>query len=161
MYYNLTPHSQQYITRSVRTRHMSHIGNKACTVFITRHDDVITWKHFPHHRPSVRKIHRSPVNSPHKGQWRGALMFSFIWASTNSSANNRDAGDLGRHRAHYDVIVMRRFQSAVRGHRWILFCFMICVTVSLVHLLLDQSTSVLFGADNLIYSVFWLLVLHD
>ena len=23
-------------------------------------------------------IHRSPVNSPHKGQWRGALMFSLI-----------------------------------------------------------------------------------
>ena len=26
--------------------------------------------------PSVRGIQRSPVNSPHKGQWRGALMFS-------------------------------------------------------------------------------------
>ena len=25
-------------------------------------------------------IHRSPVNSPHKGQWRGALMFSLICA---------------------------------------------------------------------------------
>ena len=24
--------------------------------------------------------HRSPVNSPHKGQWRGALMFSLICA---------------------------------------------------------------------------------
>ena len=39
------------------------------------HDDVIKWKHFPHNRPFVRKIHRSPVNSPHKGQWRGALVF--------------------------------------------------------------------------------------
>ena len=28
-------------------------------------------------------IHRSPVNSPHKGQWRGALMFSLICAWTN------------------------------------------------------------------------------
>ena len=40
------------------------------------HDDVIKWKHFPRHWPFVREIHRSPVNSPHKGQWRGALMFS-------------------------------------------------------------------------------------
>ena len=44
------------------------------------HDDVITWKHFPRYWPSVRGIHRSPVNSPHKGQWRGALMFSLICA---------------------------------------------------------------------------------
>ena len=28
----------------------------------------------------VRGIHRSPVNSPHKGQWHGALMFSLICA---------------------------------------------------------------------------------
>ena len=41
------------------------------------HDDVIKWKHFPRYWPFVRGIHRSPVNSPHKGQWRGALMFCF------------------------------------------------------------------------------------
>ena len=34
-------------------------------------------KHFPRYWPFVRGIHRSPVNSPHKGQWRGALMFFF------------------------------------------------------------------------------------
>ena len=44
------------------------------------HDDVIKWKHFPRYWPFVRGIHRSPVNSPHKGQWRGALMF-FLSAS--------------------------------------------------------------------------------
>ena len=43
-----------------------------------RHDDVIKWKHFPRYWPFVRGIHRSPVNSSHKGQWRGALMFSLI-----------------------------------------------------------------------------------
>ena len=47
-----------------------------------------------------------PVNSPHKGQWRGALMFSLISAWINSWVNNREAGDLRRNRAHYDVIVM-------------------------------------------------------
>ena len=48
----------------------------------------------------------SPVNSPHKGQWRGALMFSLICAWINGWVNNREAGDLRRHRADYDVIVM-------------------------------------------------------
>ena len=48
----------------------------------TSHDDVIKWEHFPRYWPFVRVIHRSPVNSPHKGQWRGALMFSLICART-------------------------------------------------------------------------------
>ena len=69
------------------------------------HDDVIKWKNSPRYWPFVRGIHRSPVNSPHKGQWRGALMFSLICAWINSWVNNRDAGDLRRHRPHYDVIL--------------------------------------------------------
>ena len=76
------------------------------TVMSVIHDDVIKWKHFPRYWPLVRGIHRSPVNSPHKGQWRRALMFSLICAWINSWVNNREAGDLRRHRAHYDVIVM-------------------------------------------------------
>ena len=47
-----------------------------------------------------------PVNSPHKGQWRGALMLSLICARINDWVNNREAGDLRRHRGHYDVSVM-------------------------------------------------------
>ena len=47
------------------------------------HDDVIKWKHFPCYWPFVRGIHRSPVNSPRKGQWREALMFSLIYARIN------------------------------------------------------------------------------
>ena len=70
------------------------------------HDDVIKWKHVPRYWPFVWGIHRSPVNSPHKGQWRWALMFSLIWAWTNGWVNNRDAGDLRRNRAHYDVTSM-------------------------------------------------------
>ena len=46
------------------------------------------------------------VNSPHKGQWRGALMFSLICVWMNGWVNSREAGDLRRHRDHYDVIVM-------------------------------------------------------
>ena len=73
------------------------------------HDDVIKWKRFPRRWPFVRGIHRSPVNSPHKGQWRGALRFSSICAWINNWVNNREAGDLRRHRAHNDVIVMGCF----------------------------------------------------
>ena len=69
------------------------------------HDDVIKWKRFPRYWPFVRGIHRSPVNSPHKGQWRGTL-FSLICAWINNWVNNREPGDLRRHCAHYDVRVM-------------------------------------------------------
>ena len=51
-------------------------------------------------------IHRSPVNSPHKGQWWWALVFSLICAWINGWVNKREAGDLRRHCAHYDVILM-------------------------------------------------------
>ena len=44
--------------------------------------------------------------APHKGQWRGALMFSLIWVWIKGWENNREAGDLRRYRAYYDVIVM-------------------------------------------------------
>ena len=70
------------------------------------HDDVIKWKHFPRYCPFVPGIHRSPLNSPRKGQWRGALMFCLIRAWINSWVNNCEAGDLRRYLAHCDVIVM-------------------------------------------------------
>ena len=60
----------------------------------------------------VQGIHRSPVNSPHKDQWRGALMSSLNCAWTNNWTNNGNAGELGRHRVHCDVIVMLRFTDA-------------------------------------------------
>ena len=70
------------------------------------HDDVIKWKHFPRYWPFVRGIHRSPVTSPHKGQRRGTLIFSLICVWINGWVNTREAGDLRRYRAHYDVTVM-------------------------------------------------------
>ena len=70
------------------------------------HDVVIKWKHFLPYWPFVRGIQRSRVNSPHKGQWRGALMFSLICARINGWVNNGEAGDLRRNHAHYDVTVI-------------------------------------------------------
>ena len=55
--------------------------------------------------------HLSRVNSPHKGQWHGALMFSLICIWINGWVNNGEAGDLRRHHAHYDVIIMRGVES--------------------------------------------------
>ena len=90
------------------------------------HDDVIKWEHFPRYWPSVWGIHRSPVNSPHKGQWRRAFMFSLICAWINGCANNRETGDLRRHPAHYDVTVLFtdswkqcRLVSSGASHWWV------------------------------------------
>ena len=71
-----------------------------------RQNDAIKWKYFPRYWPFVRGIYRLSLISPHKGQWRGALMFSLICAWINRWVNTGEAGDLRRHRAHYDVIVM-------------------------------------------------------
>ena len=87
-----------------RDAHVSSLGYYRLPFPI--HDDVIKWNFSPRHWPFVRGIHRSPVDSPPNGQWRGALIFSMICAWANRWANNRDTGDLRRHRAHHDVTVM-------------------------------------------------------
>ena len=60
----------------------------------------------------------SPVDSPHKGQWRGALMFSLICAWANGWANSWYACDLKRHRAQYDVIIIEGRKSSSIMHVW-------------------------------------------
>ena len=87
--------------------HVAVIYRTSMLVSYHQHDDVIKWKHFPCYWPFVWGIHRPPVNSPHKGQWRGALMFSLFCAWINDWVNNRKAGDLRRHRAHCDVTVIK------------------------------------------------------
>ena len=58
-------------------------------------------------------VGNSPVTGefPHKGQWRGALIFSLICVWTNGWVNNRNFGDFRRHRAHYDVTVTQCFSN--------------------------------------------------
>ena len=85
-------------------RNSKHMEHKIDPIW--HHDDVIKWKHFPRYWPFVRGIHRPPVNSPHKGQWRGALLLSLICAWINGWVNNREAGDFRRHRGHCDITVM-------------------------------------------------------
>ena len=97
------------------------VGTRHChqTLFaMLRYPTVAWWRHqmetFPRYWPCVRGIHRSPVNYPHKGQWREALMLSLISAWINGWVNNREAGDFRRHRAHYDVTVMHRNRRKLR-----------------------------------------------
>ena len=70
------------------------------------HDDVIKWK-----KKSALVAfcaRNAPVTGefPHKGQWRGALMFILICTWINGWVNNREAGDLRHNPAQYDVTVM-------------------------------------------------------
>ena len=60
----------------------------------------------------------SPVKSPHTGQWCGALMFSLICAWMGGWVNNREAGDLRRHGAHYVVTVMNTNSTLVQIMVW-------------------------------------------
>ena len=70
-----------------------------------------------------------PGNSPHKGQWRGALTLSLICVLTNGWVNSREAGDLRRRlcngisrRRHCMGTLSSSLQPFVRettGHWWI------------------------------------------
>ena len=66
----------------------------------THHDDVIKWKNFPPYWPFVREIYRSQEIPRKRTGDAERFYLTFAWA------NNRDVGDLRRHRAHYDVTVM-------------------------------------------------------
>ena len=72
----------------------SSIGNIFSVSALWEGNPPVTGK-FPSQRPVTR-----------------SLMFSLICTWTNGWANNRDVGDLRRHRAHYDVTVM---YSAAQG----------------------------------------------
>ena len=73
--------SLEILTTFWRTWHKkwTHYSKSSVSLSVA-YDDVIKWKYFPRYWPFVRGIHRWPVNSPHKGQWRGAWMFSLIFA---------------------------------------------------------------------------------
>ena len=86
-------------------------------------DDVIKWKHFPRYWPVVRGIHRWPVNSPHKGQWRRALMFDLRlnqrlskqwwgwWSETLSSSLSRHCNGIKEWYIPVDSVVYIYFRT--------------------------------------------------
>ena len=84
-----------------------------CFSYITGklfHDDVIKWKHFPRYWPFVLEF-TGPRWIP-LTKASDAELWCFLWSAPwiNSWVNNREVGDLRRHRAHYDVIVMFCFR---------------------------------------------------
>ena len=124
---------QNVLLTQHRKRQFLHLGTYSYHC-VGGHDDVVKWKHFPRYWPFMRGIHRSPVNSPHKGQWRGAFMFPLICVWINGWVNIREAGDLRCRRAHYDVIVM------VRVIWWFTLSWYAATTVSYgVHVTVPMS----------------------
>ena len=106
---------------------------------------------FPCYWPFVRGIHRRPVNSQHKGQWRGALIFSLICGWINGWVNNREAGDLRLHRTHYDVIVMIVIYSRVGG-----ISFACTFSISIMYIFCHQMFSECFpSVVGVITSLQW------
>ena len=94
-------HAIQIMEKLASPWYWAHKGRRLDAIY---HEDVIKWKYFPRNWSFVRGVHRSPVTSPNKGQWRGALMFSLICAWKSGLETPWDG--LRRHRAHYDVRVM-------------------------------------------------------
>ena len=83
---------------------------------MTSYNDVIKWKYFLLYW-LVQGIHQLLMNCQHKGKWCGALMFSLIFAWIYGWVNNREAGDLRCHHAHYDITVMLTLKPLGRIHR--------------------------------------------
>ena len=93
--------------------HIGIVRTEYLTLFAGVHSTLTNWSWWRHQMETFSALlaicagnSPVPVNSPHKCQWRGALMLSLICVWINGWVNNHDAGDLRRYRVHYDVIVM-------------------------------------------------------
>ena len=95
-------------------------------------------------------------------------MISLISTQINGWVNNGEAGDLRRHRAHYDVIVMSKWVTGVLQYRIspksILNTHLTKSRFSLTSLSavmeITKSSST-FSATNISSNIVWLLQLHD
>ena len=80
---------------------MTTIWWRGTNTFKFCHDDVIRWKHFPRYCAG-----NSPVPGEFPAQRPVTRSFDVFFDRITGWVNNGEAGDLRRHRAHYDVIVM-------------------------------------------------------
>ena len=120
----------------------------------TGHQHILTWwRHqmetFSALLALCMGIHRWPVNSQHKGQWRGALMFSLICVWINGSVNNRETGDLRRYRAHYDVTAMDKKYTYITWNHKSLNALYTNFTTDLITFVLVELRSCNFNMDSL------------
>ena len=129
------------------------------------HDDVIKWKKIPYYWPFVRGIHRGPVNSPHKGQWRGALMFSLIcalnkrltkqwwswWFETPSCSLWRHCNVSKSVRLAYYLLdcgsehMSQCNNTVYMASAWIVLCFCSVCLMQMTHLFLSQFLQIING----------------
>ena len=111
----------------------SGVCNKGSLLTNHTHDDVIKWKHFPRHWPFVRGIHRSPVNSPHKGHWRGPLLF--LWSAPEPTVEQTMYTPVfRRHRPRYDVTVMSDIQFRLYLNNYIPLKLQLSLSHTLIYL---------------------------
>ena len=112
---DLTITETQQITNSVTLHYPRDVLYKGCIY-------KIWWRHQMESFSALLALcagnSPGPVNSPHKGQWRGALMFSLIYTWINDWVNNREAGDFLCHRGHYNVNVMNEIMGRYGKKSW-------------------------------------------
>ena len=110
---------------------------------IIMHDDDIKWNHFPRYWSFERWIYRPLVNSPHKGQWRGALTF-FLSVSEQTNcwvtrqiwgiwklrpAYSPKTPNLGQNRWYFVPCNHEIWWMTLENNRASLFCyFKLCAT---------------------------------
>ena len=85
--------SQKINTNSVDYRHWT-------TSNFLKHEDIVTWKHFLHYWPFMRRLHLSFMASVHEESIKQALMFYLVLTRTSCWINSWVAGDLRWHDAH-------------------------------------------------------------
>ena len=76
---------------------------------------IISWhgcKHFPNDWPFARGIHRSPVDSPHKGPVTISLMLSLMLTWTRCWTNSQVAIDFRCHVAYVTSLQWQKTQKA-------------------------------------------------
>ena len=78
-------------------------------------------------------------------------MFSLIYAGIIGWANNREAGDLRRHRTHYDVIVMQHIEDETTLSPFYRRCFQMQIVQRKLWILLKISLK--FVSDSSIGSL--------
>ena len=76
--------------------------------FQNNHDDIIKWKYFPRYWTFLGESIGTGGFPSQKPVTRSSDVF-FDMRLNKNWANNWQAGDLKRHRAHYDVIIMIRY----------------------------------------------------
>ena len=84
---------------------------------VVMHDDVIKWKHFPRVTGHLCVEFTGPRWIP-RTKASDAELWCFLWSASwiNGWVNNREADDLRRHRALYEVIAMAAITMPSHSH---------------------------------------------